>query len=373
MSNHSGGERLDVHHDVWELGHCRNDATRPLVPGGLTLPRPAAQLSVAVPPTSLRSLAGGKVRRFHSPTTLRPVTIHTWGKASAPASVANLGAGFDCLALALELRCTVEAHPATDWEVVSSDPDGLIAGVARRAVGLHVPMRISVKSEIPVGKGLGSSAAVTVATIAACNLALGHDPIPAEVFQLASELEGHPDNAAAAVYGGLALTTAARIVRNLSVSPELVVTVAVPQDSLPTHEARAALPAQVSLEAAARSVARGIALIEGLRTGDRQLLAEANGDELHEPHRMALRSVIGKLGDAARTSGAWLTTLAGAGPSVLVISDAGSARAVAKAMAAAASNVTILRPGISAEGLRWSASDQPTNQALQRDWLADNS
>jgi len=281
------------------------------------------------------------------------VTIHTSGKASAPASVANLGPGFDCLALALELRCTVEAHPWSEWEIAAADPDGLIARVARRAVGLHVPMRISVKSEIPLAKGLGSSAAVTVATIAACTLALGHDPTPAEVFELAAELEGHPDNAAAAVYGGLVLTTPARMVRRLAVSPELVVAVAVPEDSLPTHEARAVLPTQVSLDAAARSVARGVALVEGLRTGDRDLLAAAGGDELHEPHRMALRSVIGKLAEAARAGGAWLTTLSGAGPAVLAITGAADAEAVAKALTAAASNVTVLRPGIAVDGLRW--------------------
>ena len=130
-------------------------------------------------------------------------------EASAPASSANLGPGFDTLALALDLRCRVSAQPANDWSITHHGPE--------RYEGLHGedailyaahrmsdrPLALEVWNHVPLCRGLGSSAAALAAGAMAAGRAAGADPTQDDVFALVSEVEGHPDNAAAAAYGGL--------------------------------------------------------------------------------------------------------------------------------------------------------------------------
>ena len=129
------------------------------------------------------------------------------GTAIAPASSANLGPGFDCLGLAVDLWCRVEASPADQWIVVEPDrefapkPTDFVRRAVEAAVGR--PMHLAIDSEVPRSRGLGSSSAVMVAGAAAALRAMGKEPESDHLFELVATIEGHGDNAGAAVYGGL--------------------------------------------------------------------------------------------------------------------------------------------------------------------------
>ncbi len=235
--------------------------------------------------------------------------------ASAPASSANLGPGFDVLALALNLRCTVSAESADEWSVLSGDEPASAATVkmVRSVAGDAGPHSVRIDSEIPVGRGLGSSAAVLVATAAAISGEADHD----DLFEVAAAVEGHPDNVAAAVFGGLVAVGADGSVSRLAVHPSLQVVVAVPDEVLSTAEARAVLPSEVSRQVAVRSAARLAMLIEGLRTADSVPLVAALGDEMHEAPRRSITETPARLIAAALDAGAAYAAWSGAGPSVI--------------------------------------------------------
>ena len=255
--------------------------------------------------------------------------------ASAPASSGNLGPGFDVLALALEMRCTVTATPTATWEVVElgrsfePEPHELVRRAAELAVGR--PLRLEIDNAIPRARGLGSSSAVAAAIAAASMRAMGIDPDPNRLFEIVEELEGHGDNAAAAVYGGCVLVSGTQI-RQLEIHPSLRFVVGIPDARLKTDEARAALSPEVDRWAATRNLARFGFLIEGLRTGDPAVLSVAAGDEMHEAPRAALSAITGSLMDAARRAGAFHAAWSGAGPTAIAIVDEAGCPAVERAM-----------------------------------------
>jgi homoserine kinase len=255
--------------------------------------------------------------------------------ASAPGSAGNVGPGFDCLALAIELRCTVTAHPAPAWSVVSggtapsTDPDDLVIRAARAATDR--PLLLEVESEIPRARGLGSSAAVAVAAYAAAARAAGREPTDAEIFEAVTRFEGHADNAAASVFGGLVAAAPGRYT-HLPVHPDLVPVAGIPDFELPTIEARRALPEQVSLGSAARNLARTVFLVDGIRTGSAATLAGAAGDELHEDPRRRLSPVTAEMITAARDAGALHACWSGAGPTTLALVTRGLQDAVIEAL-----------------------------------------
>jgi homoserine kinase len=246
--------------------------------------------------------------------------------ASAPASSANLGPGFDTLALALELRCTVSAEPSEMWSIEHTgshrpsgpDADGVLFA-ARKAVGEHRPLKLSVKSDIPLGKGLGSSAAAFTAGVAAAMQAVGDEPSPGHVYRVASELEGHPDNVAASVYGGLVLVPAEGMPIRLPLHPSIHVVVGVSGTSLSTAQARSSVPSEFPRPLVVRSLARIAALTAGLISADPLLLAAAHGDEIHEQSRSSLSPEVDRLIRRVRNAGAWHAARSGAGPAVIAI------------------------------------------------------
>ena len=246
-------------------------------------------------------------------------------QASAPASTANLGPGFDCLALAISTRCTVTARASDTWSVEytgehrpeKGEGDGVLVA-ARHAVG-DTPLTMSVHTHIPFGKGLGSSAAAFVAGAAAALRAVGEEASPDRVFRIAAELEGHADQAAAAVYGGLVLIPAEGLPIRLPLHPTLRPVIGVPDSRLATAAARAALPRSVDRETVVRSLARVSALVAGLISGDPEMLAAAHGDEIHEAPRAALDPEVVELIGVARRAGALHAARSGSGPSVLAI------------------------------------------------------
>jgi homoserine kinase len=193
---------------------------------------------------------------------------------------------------------------------------------------------------------------VRVAAAAALESSIGEARLE-RVFRIAAAAEGHPDNAAAAVYGGLVAVGALGGVRRLALHPSLMVVVGVPDAVLPTAEARAALPAEVPRGVAARTAARVAFLVEGLRTADPQALREAAGDEFHEAPRRHLAPVSDHLSDAARSAGALHAAWSGAGPSVLAICIEDHRDAVRVAMSEVLGDLgVVLLPAIDREGVK---------------------
>lgn len=253
-------------------------------------------------------------------------------RARAPASSANLGPGFDTLALALQLYVEVEVEPSDrlivrvegEGEDLPNDHSHLAARVAMDVAGTE-KLAIAVRSQIPVGRGLGSSAALAAAAAAAAG---STDP-----FAVAAALDGHPDNAAASVLGGLVSATALGrrpFASRLPLDPDLAFVVLVPDRVLPTSKARQALPSSVPHADAAFNLGRMGMLLAGL-ADHRLLLREATEDRLHQTARTPLfpesPALIAGLVDAGALAACW----SGAGPTLLAICTAGSAGRVRRA------------------------------------------
>lgn len=210
------------------------------------------------------------------------------------------------------------------------DETDAVMAAAKEAIG-DVPLLLEVDNEVPLGRGIGSSAAAFVAGAAAALRAVDESASPDRVFRIAAKLEGHADQAAAAVYGGLVLVPAEGMPMRLPIHPSLRPVVAVVDARLPTHEARAVLPDGYPRDVVVRSVARAAALTAGLISGDPGMLAAAHGDEIHEAPRASLSPEVGELISVARRAGALHAARSGAGPSVVAIATAESADRVAAA------------------------------------------
>jgi homoserine kinase len=235
-----------------------------------------------------------------------------------PASSANLGPGFDSFAAALGIHMTLEVEETGRFEVetdlkIASDRRNLaVRGFAR----LHSPERFTfrIASDIPLSGGLGSSAAAYVAGLMAADHVFELD---ADLLALATELEGHPDNVAAALLGGFVVCadgTATRFEPPTGLEAALVV----PHAAVRTKQARAALPAEVPMGDAVFNTAHGALLMLGLARGDWDLVAAGLDDRLHQPRREHLYPRSMELVRRARDLGALGATISGAGPTVLV-------------------------------------------------------
>lgn len=256
-----------------------------------------------------------------------------------PATTANLGPGFDCLALALDLwnelsieltgrGLTIRVHGEGD-NSLPHDESNLIWQAMRRVftlTGCQAPEGVSLlcHNEIPLGSGLGSSAAAVLTGLLGANELCGSPLTREQVLALAVELEGHPDNAAAALYGGLVLVghTGQRLITRPLGMPRvggepLRAAVVLPDVALPTHAARAALPASVPLPDAVFNNAMTSLVVQALLEGDLELLGEVMQDRLHQPYRLKLIPGAAAAIEAAIQSGAAAAALSGAGPSVI--------------------------------------------------------
>jgi homoserine kinase len=240
--------------------------------------------------------------------------------------VANLGSGFDVLALAVDLWLEVEAEPARapDWTFEGEGAEQL---AATPNVFSREPMRGVVRNRIPIGVGLGSSAAARLALGAL----RGMDVERALRWAVAEE--GHPDNVAAAAHGGVRLLAAGEV--GLP-TPDLDVAMLVAREPASTDAARALLAPQVSLADAVFNAGRTALLVHSLHSRDYALLREAMADRLHQPRRRSLYPWTAEVMAAALAAGAHGAAISGAGPSVFALCPRGTGRAVAGAMAAAA-------------------------------------
>ena len=266
-------------------------------------------------------------------------------------STSNLGAGFDCVGVAIGrwLRVTARTAPGKSIALERSgtlstletapEADLLYRGFAAacRKTGREVPLGLALAahSDIPVARGLGSSAAATVAGAAAAVALLELKLDAPALAELASELEGHPDNVAPAVFGGANLVLRepyGLVVTPLPMHPSLALVFAVPEFTVETTRARAALPATLPHADAARAAAKSAALVHGLAHADLRLLAAGLDDVLHVPFRRALVPGYDEVTSAARQAGAPGATLSGSGPTVVAVVAADRARAVGDAM-----------------------------------------
>ena len=276
-----------------------------------------------------------------------------------PATSANLGAGFDCIGFAVDRwltasvivgngsgtsAVTMRREGTLSSLTIAPNDDALVAGFAAAcaARGQAVPAQLAfvVSSEIPVGRGLGSSSAALVAGAlladSALALALGRK----EIAQICTEIEGHPDNVGPALFGGATLGVPEGV-RNagrrwlfapVEVHASLAFAFVVPPFSVDTAAARAMLPRQLSHTVAVRASGKGAALAHGLVTGDPALLRVALDDVLHVPFRLTLIKGMEPVVAAARDAGAYGATLSGSGSSLVAVAPQAVVESVADAM-----------------------------------------
>jgi homoserine kinase len=244
-----------------------------------------------------------------------------------PASSANLGPGYDVLAAALSLHLELEVEETGEF---SFDTGGLDVSTRRdnlvvRAFESLYPgdgIAFRLRSEIPLARGLGSSAAAIVAGLYAADhlfeLALSRE----EMLARATELEGHPDNVAAAIHGGFVICGAGEdgspTANRFDPPGGLEGLVVIPPEEVSTERAREAIPTELPLADAVANVAAATRLVLGLRTADLDLIAAGLGDRIHQPRRRELYPRSMDLVDAAGELGALGATISGAGPAVLV-------------------------------------------------------
>ncbi len=269
----------------------------------------------------------------------------------APATSANLGPGFDSFALALPLLAEFDVRPARTWEVtVDGDGEGIPTGeenlfvVSARAVGraakAHLPAHHVVqRSSIPGGRGLGSSAAAIAGGVVAGNALLGEPLDRRTLLRIAAEVEGHADNVAAALYGGVTVAIPTRdgpIATRFAFPRTWRVCVFVPERRLATKDARAVLPAQVSRADAVFNLAHASVLLAAILRADGALVSLAMADRLHEAARAKLVPGLDDIVAGARSAGAFGAALSGAGPAIVAFAPARLAPRVVGAMEEAA-------------------------------------
>jgi len=268
-----------------------------------------------------------------------------------PATSANLGPGFDSFGLALPLLAEFDLRPARGWSVsVDGDGNGIPTGEdnlfvhAARATAKTIgaalpPQHVTQRSAIPLARGLGSSAAAIVAGAVGANALLGAPLDRRTLLRLASEVEGHADNVAAALYGAFTVavpTADGPVATRLAFPASWRACLFVPTDTLLTVDSRSVLSGEVSRADAVFNLSHAAALIAAVLRADGALLTIAMDDRLHQPARLCLVPALEEVVLAARAAGAFGAALSGAGPSVIAIAPARLAPRVVASMEEAA-------------------------------------
>ena len=291
-----------------------------------------------------------------------------------PATTANLGPGFDALGLALNLWNEAEFVSTDDNKInvsvngegvdkLSTNADNAIAEAALQIydlVGKSCPgLQIDCLNRVPLGSGMGSSSAAMLTGMLGANTLLGNPLTDEEILKLAIETEGHPDNVAPAMLGGL---VASIVHEQRVISMKLPAranhgsihtTVVLPDFDFPTKQARAILPKQIERKDAIYNISRAVLVTEALRTGDLELLGIAMKDSLHQPYRLPLiPGAIAAL-EAGKKAGAAAVALSGAGPSLIAFSSTTEIRigeAMKRAFESAGMNARVFELDTSYEG-----------------------
>jgi homoserine kinase len=261
--------------------------------------------------------------------------MNDWRTIRVPASSANLGPGFDGLAVAIGiyLECRFRKSDALtiraigrDAEEISAGEDNLIWQTAQKC-GAREPIELEISNQIPLGKGLGSSAAAVTAGVVLGSELSNCRWDAARVLEEAARLEGHPDNVAACALGGVIASAVdangrAQAVR-FKIHESFRVAIIIPDFRLPTKESRGVLPDSYSRKDAIFNIQRAALLTAALATGNRTAFPEALEDRMHQPYRCPLVPGLDEM-TRLRAPGLLGCTLSGAGPSVLVFYERGS-------------------------------------------------
>ena len=270
-------------------------------------------------------------------------------RVQVPATTANLGPGFDCLGMALELYNVVEmiqTGKELSIEVTGEGADHIARGsenlvyrsarqVFEKADFNPGGLKISLHNEIPLARGLGSSAAAIVGGLIAANIMSGNQLTQNELINLASSIEGHPDNIAAAILGGIVISYRADDgISCVNIMPPegIKCAIAIPDFHLSTKVSRNILPKQLSIQDVVFNTSRVALLIAALERNDLSLLNTAMEDRLHQPFRAELIPGLNEVLAAAKSAGAKGVAISGAGPAVMAFADI-NADSIAKTMA----------------------------------------
>ena len=299
-----------------------------------------------------------------------------------PATTANLGPGFDCLGAALDLNNRFAMRriegggerfeliiEGREGSHLRGGPENLVYRAAQRvwkAAGLEpVALEARVRLAVPPARGLGSSATAIVAGLMGANALVGEPLSKEKLLELAIDIEGHPDNVVTSLLGGLCMTAKAasqrwRVVRCEWTSTVKAV-VAIPSIRLSTSEARRAMPKSIPVSDAVVNLGALTLLLQGLRTGNGDLISDGMHDRLHEPYRWRLIKGGDQVKQAAMDAGAWGCAISGAGPSVLALCAEDKGMAVSRAMVRAweAAGVASRAPVLNVQttGSHWQPAD----------------
>lgn len=264
-----------------------------------------------------------------------------------PATSANMGPGFDCFGIALSMYNTVTleetVYPTTGLEInIMGEQDEALStftiptdesNIVYKAVELlynytgQTPpaLRINIQSDIPIAKGLGSSASVIVGGVLAANKLLGNPADQAALLSIANEIEGHPDNIAPAMLGGFVVSSVEEdgsiIHRSIEWPENWKIIIGVPDYELATQISRSVLPESVKFEDAVYNAKRSAMFVEALHTKDKELMKLALNDKLHQPYRARLVPGLNEIIEELQQTDIIGCVLSGAGPSILTICE----------------------------------------------------
>jgi homoserine kinase len=268
---------------------------------------------------------------------------------SVPATTGNLGPGFDCLGAALTLYNRFKFAHASELQITAAGIYGKEVALDRsnliyqsftkfyERLGEPVPtISLHVEAEIPMARGLGSSATAIVAGIVGANLLAGSPRSQRELLDLAIALEGHPDNVVPAMLGGCYLSASRQDggweFCRLGWHRDLAIALAIPNFELSTAKARAVLPQQVPMHDAIFNASHLALLTQAVVTGDPDWLTTALQDKLHQPYRQSLIMGMENVEKAAIAAGAYGMVISGAGPTLLALGSVSKIEAIGKAM-----------------------------------------
>lgn len=254
-------------------------------------------------------------------------------RVRVPATTANLGPGFDCLGIALRIYNWI-----TVQREASTPSDGMVeaacAAFFKRSTTRPFPVRCKISGEVPRARGLGSSVTVRLGVLHGLNELAGSPLSREEIFELCAKLEGHPDNAAPAAFGGFTIACAGGAFQRYRVDRELEFALLIPDFEVSTSEARGVLPKSVPFADAVFSVSNACAIAGAFASRDYEKLVGCFDDRLHQPFRQRLVPFLAPVIEAGRTAGALGGWLSGSGSTVACVA-LGSAERVAEAMLAA--------------------------------------
>ncbi|NOU91045.1 homoserine kinase [Paenibacillus sp. LMG 31460] len=258
-------------------------------------------------------------------------------RVKVPASTANLGPGFDSLGMALNLYAWIDMAISDETAIhligdqmngIPTDKSNLIYKVAQmvfeQAGVSHPELDIAMYSDIPLTRGLGSSASAIVGALAGANALIGNKLTQYELFQIASRLEKHPDNVGASLFGGIVVAFwDGEKAESIRIEPDanLEVLVAIPAFQLSTEKARNVMPKQVAMKDAVFNLSHSSLLVAALSTGNLGMIRHAMKDALHQPYRAELIPGMKTLLEQAENHGALGVALSGAGPTMLALVD----------------------------------------------------